>query len=247
MPFAETATGARLYYDDVGQGEVVVVLHGRLGTARDQLGSVMDWLSKTYRVIGPTLRGYGQSEPKPRRFPPDFYARDAADILALLDTLRIEKAHLLGYSDGGEVALIAAGQQPGRFRSAAVWGAVGYFGPEMRPYVQRSYPPTWISAHDCEQHGISDPQVFALEWINAMKSMIDRGGDVSLSLAPKIVCPLLLMLGAEDKLNPEAYGRKLVAAAPRGKLKMFACGHAVHEERWPEFQKTLGAFLRGAR
>ncbi|MFN8376858.1 MAG: alpha/beta hydrolase [Anaerolineae bacterium] len=247
MPFADLATNARLYYDDLGKGDAVIAVHGRLGTGRGDLGTVMDWLSADYRVLAPTLRGYGQSEPKPRRFPPDFYYVDASDVLAFMDALHITKAHLMGYSDGGEVALIAAGKQPARFKSVCVWGAVGYFGEGMRPYVQRSYPPTWISAEDRELHGIANPDAFALEWISAMKHMIDRGGDVSLSLAPNISCPLLLMLGDQDKLNPEEYGRKFVKQTPHGHLQMFKCGHGVHEERWQEFQRVVGRFLKSAR
>lgn len=70
MPFAEISTGARLHYEDHGSGAPVILVHGLLGTARAHLGGVMDWLSADYRVIGLTLRGYGQSEPKSRDFPP---------------------------------------------------------------------------------------------------------------------------------------------------------------------------------
>jgi valacyclovir hydrolase len=247
MPFVDLPTNARLYYEDVGRGVPVIAVHGRLGTGRDHLGAVIDWLRAEYRVLAPTLRGYGQSEPKPRRFPHDFYHQDAADLLAFMDALHIDHAHIMGYSDGGEVALIAAGIQPQRFISVAVWGAVGYFGEGMRPYVQRSYPPTWIKPEEIAQHSITNTDAFVLEWISAMKHMIDRGGDVSLSLAPNITCPLLLMLGDEDKLNPEAYGRKFVAKTKHGRLRMFKCGHGVHEERWDEFKRLVAAFLKTGR
>jgi valacyclovir hydrolase len=194
-------------------------------------------------VLGPSLRGYGQSEPKPRDFPLDFYHRDARDVLALMDALNIDRAHILGYSDGGEVALICAGMQPERFKSVIAWGAVGYYGPAMRPVAQRSYPPTWITEEDKRIHGITDPNAFALGWINAVKYMIDSGGDVSLSLAPNITCPLLLMLGDQDTLNPEEYGRAFVERTPNGKLVMFQCGHPIHRERWEEFQQVVGDFL----
>ena len=133
MPFADLSTGARLFYEDLGQGEPLIAIHGFLGTARTDLGQVLDWLDDKYRVLGLTIRGYGQSEPKPRDYPLDFYHRDARDVLAFMDALGIEKAHILGYSDGGEISLICAGMQPERFKSVIVWGAVGYFGPAMRP------------------------------------------------------------------------------------------------------------------
>jgi valacyclovir hydrolase len=247
MPFADIATNARLYYEDAGKGEILIAVHGWIGTGRKDLGTVIDWLSEDYRVLAPTLRGYGQSEPKPRRFPPDFYARDADDILAFMDALNIDKAHILGYSDGGEATLIAAGKQPQRFKSVMVIGAVGYFGAAMRPVVQKHYPPTWMSAEEWAANDVANPDAFVLEWVSAMKHMIDRGGDVSLSLAPNITCPLLLMLGDQDKLNPEEYGRKFVDKTKNGQLRMFKCGHGVHQLQWDEFKRVAGRFLKAAR
>ncbi|RMF80689.1 MAG: alpha/beta hydrolase [Chloroflexi bacterium] len=246
MPFAELETGARLHYEDVGSGETILLIHGMLGTAQRHFPRVIEWLKTDYHIIGPSLRGYGQSTPKPRDFPHDFYQRDTRDVLALLDALNIEQAHLIGYSDGGEIALIAAGTQPDRFKSVTVWGAVGYFGPAMRPVVQRMYPATWITDEDIALHGIDNPDRFALEWINAAKYMIDSGGDVSLSLASKITAPLLMMLGKHDALNPEEYGRRFIEKTPNGRLEMFDCGHAVHDEAWETFQETVGSFLRQA-
>ena len=246
MPFVDLPTGVTLYYDDLGEGEAVIALHGWMGSARAHLGWIMDWLAADYRVIGPTRRGYGESRPRPRQYPPDHYERDARDVLALMDALGITRAHLLGYSDGGEAALLAAGYAPERFLSVAVWGAVGYFGPEMRPVIQRMYPADYITEEEMARNGITDANAFALGWITAAKSILDRGGDLSLSLAPKITCPLMLMLGTEDSLNPEAYGQKFVDQAPNAQLVMFQCGHAIHDLLPDQFQRVLGAFLERA-
>ncbi len=249
MPYVDTATGARLEYVEQGQGQPLIALHGMLGTARRHLGRVIDWLSADFRVLGPSLRGYGESQPKPRDFPPDFYHRDAADVLAFMDALGIERAHLLGYSDGGEVALIAAGTQPGRFRSVVVWGAVGYFGPLLRSvitapgYLQRLAPtPDLMSLH-----GILDAEAFARQWAQAALHMIDSGGDVSLSLADQISAPLLMMLGRQDHLNPVQYAERFVARAPQARLALFDCGHAIQDEAWEAFRRVVGAFLAAAR
>src|SRR5262245_5233934 len=102
MPFAYISTGATLQYEDVGSGTPVIAIHGRLGRPNEDFARIFDWLSPNYRVIAPWLRGYGQSQPKPRDFPLKFYHRDADDVLAFMDALNIDKSHLLGYSDGGE-------------------------------------------------------------------------------------------------------------------------------------------------
>jgi len=225
----------------------VILIHGMLGTARVHLGHVMDWLQEQgFRVIGLTLRGYGESGPKPRDFPDNFYRRDADDLLAFMEALSIERAHLIGYSDGGEVALMAAGRWPGRVASCIAIGAIGNFGPELRPVFQRVYPGDWITDEEKALHGFSDAARFTGEWARAMTRMIDAGGDVSLSLAPNISCPLIIMLGEKDKLNPRHNGERYVAAVPNGRLAMFACGHAVHEEQRDAFYAMTLRHLRAA-
>jgi valacyclovir hydrolase len=242
--YADLTTGARLHYEEAGEGAPLIAVHGFMGTARKDLGTVIDWLSADYRVLGLTLRGYGRSTPRPRQFPVDFYRRDAADVLAFMDALEIEQAHLLGYSDGGEIALIVAGTQPDRFLSVAVWGAIGYFGPAVRAAVQAMYPARWVTEEDMDMHGIEDADRFVLAWVQAMKHMVDSGGDVSLSLADRITSPLLMMIGESDKLCPEADGRRFIDRTPNGQLEMFACGHAIHQQQPDRFRQMVGGFLR---
>jgi valacyclovir hydrolase len=251
MPIVDLPTGARLDYIDTdenadGSKPVALLIHGMLGTGEKDLGNVIEWLKPDYRVIAPTMRGYGQSGPKPRDFPPQFYHRDAADVLAFIKALDLKDINVLGYSDGGEIALIIAGLAPEKFRSVIVWGAVGYFGPAMRPVIQRMYPGSWIPQEDVELHTLPDRDAFVLGWIQSVKSMVDAGGDVSLSLAPKITAPVLLMLGDQDTLNPEEYGRNFIERTPNGRLQMFACGHPVHQQAWDEFKQVVGDFLKTA-
>jgi len=83
-----------------------------------------------------------------------------------------------------------------------------------------------------------------LGWVTAMKQIIDSGGDISLSRAHEIACPLLLMLGRHDELNPAHVAREFVARTPQGRLVLFDCGHAIHRELPEAFRQTLGDHLR---
>jgi valacyclovir hydrolase len=250
MSLLDLSTGASLHYEDLRAASAeapVILIHGMLGTAQIHLGHVMDWLhDQGFWVIGLTMRGYGESQPKPRDFPHNFYRRDAHDLLAFLDALSIERAHLIGYSDGGEVTLIAAGSAPERIASCIAIGAVGNFGPELRPIFQRMYPGDWITDDEKRMHGFDDDARFTGEWVRAMTRMIDAGGDISLSLAPNILCPLIIMLGKKDKLNPRRNGERFVNAVPRGRLAMFDCGHAVHDEQRDLFYQMTLDHLRAA-
>jgi len=251
MPLIALPTAASLHVEQLaadGAAEPVIVLHGLLGTARGQLGAVMDGLqARGFPVVGVTLRGYGESQPKPRDFPGDFYQRDCDDVMALMDALGIRRAHLLGYSDGGEVALLAAGQQPARFASCLVIGAVGNFGAELRPHFQRIFPGDWITAEEKREHGIGDAAQFTGQWLRAMTRLLDRGGDLSLRWAGAIRCPLLIVLGRRDTLNPACYGERFVQKTPRGRLALFDCGHAVHDEMPRAFMLALFQHLDAAQ
>ena len=251
MPLIEISTGATLHYEDLQRNHIetpVILIHGLLGTARGHLGHVMDWLDgQGFRVIGLTLRGYGQSLPKPRDFPENFYHRDAEDLLAFMDALAIEKAHLIGFSDGGEVVLITAGQQPQRVASSIAIGAVGNFGAELRPVFQRIYPGNWITDAEKQEHEFTDAASFTRGWVRSMTRMVDAGGDVSLSHAPNITGPLIIMLGKDDTLNPEKYGRRFVEKVTHGRVEMFDCDHYVHDEQTESFYQVTLAHLKHAK
>lgn len=250
MPFAMLSTGATLQYEDVGQGELVLLLHGLLGTARVDLGEVIDALSANYRVLGITMRGYGASEPKPRSFPVDFYQRDAKDVLALMDALNIQQAHIGGYSDGGEVALLAATMQPERFKSVVVWGSIGVVPPELMP--QNDNLGDIPGVDDLVKvarslHGIDSPELVIAEWINAFTTIIQRGGDLSVSQAHRLTMPTLLMLGDADLMAPKPYAESFVAQAPNAQLKLFPGGHAVHKEHLTTFVHRLREFIESIK
>jgi valacyclovir hydrolase len=240
----ELPTGACLHFEEKGTtGEAAVVVHGLLGTARDELGSVIDFLSKRYRVFGLTLRGYGQSLPKPRRFPPDFYYRDAADVAAFLDALHLDRVHYLGFSDGGEIGLILGGQHPERFHSIIVWGAIGFLGPEVGLEVRKYVPAIWVTEAIKARHGLEDANPMIEEWVQAITSLVAAGGDLSLHLADRLRAPLLMMLGETDYLNPPEYARRLIERAGHGRLEMFPCGHEIHDQAPERFRKVVTAFL----
>jgi valacyclovir hydrolase len=248
MPKLQLSTGAELQYEDVGSGDTVILLHGLLGTARVDLGDVIDAISSEFRVIAVTMRGYGESGPKPRSFPPDFYERDASDVLALLDALQLDRVHIGGYSDGGEVALIAAVLQPERFKSVAVWGSVGIVPEELMPSMDDlgtvpGVDDIRVTAR--ELHEIEDPEPVLAEWFESYTSIIQRGGDLSLSRVHQLTMPVLLMVGDADPMAPVPYAERFVNQAPNAQLVLFTGGHAVHQEHPRAFHLRLAAFFKG--
>ena len=117
--------GLRIAYDDLGEGEPILLLHGFAADRRLNWKATgwYDLLSKAgYRVIAADARGHGQSD-KPTD--PDAYkpARIAGDTIRLMNHLGIRKAHLFGYSMGGRNAAWLLYRHPGRFMSGIIAGA----------------------------------------------------------------------------------------------------------------------------
>lgn len=110
MTMVETDDGLRLSYDDQGHGPAVILLAG-LTRNRADFGFLAPYLER-YRVIGLDARGRGASEPDPMRG--YTIAREAQDVIALLDHLALERVTVIGTSRGGLVAMMLAALQPER-------------------------------------------------------------------------------------------------------------------------------------
>jgi 3-oxoadipate enol-lactonase len=114
LPVSRIDTGVSLYWEEHGGGEPVVLIPPGTRSGQVWLPFTVPALAKRYRVIIYDQRGVGQSEgPKVKYSIPLL----AADLMALLDAIGIRRAHVLGHSIGGRVALQAALTWPHRTRS----------------------------------------------------------------------------------------------------------------------------------
>jgi valacyclovir hydrolase len=125
---------SRIYYEEHGSGETVLLLPGFAGSITE-LSALREALAARYRVIAADLPGSGRSEPQPREYPPTFYEDDARSFAALLQQLETGPAHLVGFSDGGEVSLLMAALTPNVLRSVVTWGAAGTLPEEQLPLL----------------------------------------------------------------------------------------------------------------
>ena len=115
MPILAVRDGLRLHVQQSGAGPDVVLIHGVTGDLSIWfLCKAMQELGRTHRVTAYDLRGHGYSDA-----PPDHYtsADHAADLAALMDTLGIARAQLVGHSFGGVIAMHAAAEMPDRVES----------------------------------------------------------------------------------------------------------------------------------
>lgn len=105
-----------IYYEDTGRGTPLLLIHG-LGSSTSGWVNQVPEFSQNYRVITFDVRGHGQSD-KPRG--PYSIAMFAEDAAALMDSLEINQAHIVGISMGGAIALQLAVEYPEKLRSLTV-------------------------------------------------------------------------------------------------------------------------------
>lgn len=102
--------GVRIWYAVFGHGQPVVLLHGGLANS-NYWGHLVPALSNEFQVIVIDSRGHGRST---RNVEPLGYSLMASDVLAVLDMLKLEKAAIVGWSDGAIIGLDIALHHPER-------------------------------------------------------------------------------------------------------------------------------------
>jgi 2-hydroxymuconate-semialdehyde hydrolase len=112
-------------YHDLGEGEPVIFMHG----SGPGVSAYANWrlcmpeISKGYRVIAPDMVGFGYSDrPEGMTYTMEIWAQQ---IIDLMDALNIKKAHLVGNSFGGGLAVYLMINHPNRFNKVVLMGAVG--------------------------------------------------------------------------------------------------------------------------
>src|ERR1700683_359148 len=131
----ETFNGAQLYFEVHGTGEPLLLLHGFSGSSQDWTAVVAEWRTQLQLIV-PDLPGHGRSSVLSKPFR---HQEAAADMLALLDHLKVSACKGLGVSGGGNVLLHMATMQPERMKAMVLVSATPYFPAQAR-LIMRQYP-----------------------------------------------------------------------------------------------------------
>ena len=236
---------APLHYEVHGRGEPLLLLHGFTGAAVDWAPLVDEW-SADFQLIVPDLRGHGSS-PNPAVY----FRHDAAagDVLALLDSLGIESIKGLGVSAGGNVLLHLATADPARVKAMVIVSATSHFPEQARP-IMRQWRFDLLPAE--EQQKMRDRHPGGMAQIETSfahaRAFADSYDDLHFTAddLAKITARTLIIQGDRDPFYPVEISADMAKAIPNSSLWIIpGGGHApIAEERWPEFVKIAGEFLR---
>jgi valacyclovir hydrolase len=246
---------SHIYYEEEGSGAEAVLLLPGLTDSIEAHGPLRHALAEAgYLVIAADLPGSGRSQPQPRAYTATYFEEDAASFTALLRHLGLERAHLAGFSDGGEVALMMAALWPAMASSVVTWGSAGQLKDDdgqlravFANVVDNPIPPLRdYSRYLIEAYGEDVARATTQNAVRAMTEIIEtRDGDLSLSRAGEIACPVLLIAGEHDPFAPPALVTELAARIKHARVAEVAdAGHDVHHSHSEWLTATVLDWLK---
>ncbi|WP_455591558.1 alpha/beta fold hydrolase [Bacteroides sp.] len=260
-----------LYYEEQGSGEPVILIHGHSLDLR-MWDQQFDVLAQHFRVIRYDMRGYGKSSSQIE----NFQFTHAEDLVILMDSLHIDKAHLVGLSLGGEVGADMLGWFPERVKTAVLASGNARLsaGPsrpmsaaEHRRYdekiarnkamgvdvLKRRWCNKLIAMGGTQSGRMREPLWTMIKEWDAWQSFHKEvrtvaAMDAFVQLKKNRPCIPVLILEGHAPGNWYSPHPEILNYLPNGRLKvMNDCGHMLNMERPEEFNKIVMDFLRQAK
>jgi pimeloyl-ACP methyl ester carboxylesterase len=238
--------GIDLYYEVMGEGEPLVLLHSFTNSGRI-FDPFIDAFASNYRLIIPDLRGHGGSTNPGGEFT---MRQSALDIFALLDHLEIDSFKAIGFSAGAVTLLHMATQQPERIEAVALVGSGMYYTIDCRKtlakYDADNFPEAgWNRLRQVHKHG--DEQIRNL--IRALAGFAESYDDVTFTppTLAKITARTLFVHGDRDYCFPVSMVEDMYTSIPRSYLWIIPNGgHVPVYGRWKsQFTETVLEFMNG--
>ena len=219
-------------YIEKGNGEPLILLHGNGETCNYFAGQI-DVFAQYFHVYALDTRGHGKT---PRGTAPFTIRQFAEDLLAFMDARGIARAHLLGFSDGGNTAMIFAMRHPERVMRLILYGAnldARGVKPSVQLPIELGYRFAKLFARrsaEARQHAellglmVNDPAVRPEE-LAAIQS------------------PTLVVAGTRDMIKA-SHTRLIAASIPNARLVILEGDHFMANKRPEPFNEAVLAFLQ---
>jgi 3-oxoadipate enol-lactonase len=261
MKFIKLGTN-QLAYQDEGQGEVLLLIHGLAGDHMAWEPQVAEW-KKRFRVIAADTRGAGQSTQTDE---PLTLQDLADDFLALMSELGVERAHVVGRSMGGCIAQLMVLKEPERVASLALLASCGKFDPlALRGLVTMREVLEWTGSWEAHaRHSIRNfvsPHFFNEQQLRVKEierligsstrlqgSYVQQNKAVSshdvLDRLHEIKCPALIMSGSVDPLGSPLLTRWMLERLPQARHVEFEdASHFFMMEQPERFMGEMGSWF----
>jgi len=220
------------HYIENGQGDPILLLHGN-GENSSYFRGQMEVFARSFHVYAIDTRGHGKT---PRGSRPFTIRQFAEDLLGFMDTHQMKKAHLLGFSDGGNIAMIFAMQYPDRVDRLILNGA--NLDPDG---VKRSAQiPIEIGYRIAKRFaGTSEAAKRNAEMLGLMVN----DPDIRPEELKAIRARTLVIAGTRDMIR-ESHTRLIADSIPHSRLVFIRGDHFIAAKNPEEFNRTVLAFLK---
>ena len=253
MPYT-SINGARIYFQEYGDKDLartpIVLIHGSTVDSHTDWDAIAPALAKYYHVFTPDCRGHGHSNNPHMSYS---FRELADDVAAFVHAMGYEKAHIIGHSNGGNVALVTLMEHPEVVQTCILQAANAYvtrFLIEREPKVfdpdrVARESPNWMNEM-IHLHGEVNGKEYWRDmlWLT-MKEIISEPNYAPYELA-RVDKPTLVMMGADDRVNaPDEQAQYIAKYIPGAELWIpEKTGHNVHLERPDEWVEKVLDFLK---
>ena len=207
------------------EGEAVVLLHGGLSKTSSWDYLMVPPLEDEFHVFAYDRTGHGFTGDQPGSLHFEFQCQEA---IAYLEDVVKEPAHLIGYSDGGIIALMVAIKRPELVKSIVAIGANYHYSAPLKDFLEAR-----VSEEDQAEYNLISPDAphTLLEKTIRMNEIWKTEPDISLSAIASIQCPVLVMAGDDDVIAHD-HTISLYEALPLGQLAIIpGTSHGLVKEK----------------
>lgn len=238
--------GMGIYVEQAGEGRPLVLLHGGLSTIKTSFEKQISTFSENHHVIAIEQIGHGHTPDVGRTFT---YAQMAEDTVGVLHSLNVKNADIVGWSDGGILALIIAGSHSKLIHRVVISGAntelVGLTPAEVKKIQESSAeelaqdtPPSehyMKVSPDGPEHW---PVVVKKVWDMWITPVVIKKEDLA-----KISVPVLVVCGDRD-IIPLEHTIEIFKSLPKAELLVLpGTGHNTFNEAAETLNPIILAFL----
>lgn len=238
MPQFINLRGHDIYtYEWEAQGEALVLLHGGLSKTSSWDYLMVPPFEDRFHVFAYDRTGHGFTGDQEGSLHFEFQAKEA---IAYLEDVVKEPAHLIGWSDGGNIALMVAILRPELVKSIVAIGANYHFSG-----VSHSFGDVIISEQDQAEYNLISPDApeTLFEKSTRMNAIWACEPTLTLEDVAKIACPVLVLVGDDDVIT-HSHTVELYEALPFGQLAVIpAASHMVVKEKSELMNVLIAQFL----
>lgn len=233
--------GARIWHAAYGTGTPVILLHGGLGNSGNWGHQVPALVEAGYKVIVIDSRGHGRSTRDDR---PYSYDQMAGDVLAVMGEIGLQRAAIVGWSDGACIGLAMARRVPERI-AGILFFACNVDPSGAKPFEMTPSIDACITRHRLDYAALSATPADFDAFAAAVSTMQASQPNYSATDLAMIAAQVTVLHAENDEFITEAHAEYLAEALPGGELReMSGVSHFAPLQRPALFNAEILRFLR---